>query len=527
IETLIKNRLHAAPQFIDRLELEAILEGHNGCVNCIEWSETGQLLASVSDDQHLMIWDPFKHRRLVDVSTPHHNNIFSVKFLPQSQDSKLATGAGDTNVYIFDINKTTEPIWSCHCHRSRIKRLTTAPENPHMLWSSAEDGTQISRDTEVKCVAINPRRPELLAVGCNDPYARIYDRRKLSLRNTVREEDLENTRTIESDEENIPKNCVTYFCPGHFKKHLQSGTKNLHKAITYLAFSPNGTELLVNMGTEQIYLYDVIDAKEPVFFELPAYNQQRNETATKRKNEKYLQAITQFTAAIELMGDQSILYLNRATAYMRRNWSGDVYAALRDCKRALELDPQYVKAHFRLARALLELGYTADDSGVKMLMKDITSAMESEKTDSTDRIMLKLTEKEIALRSEAKDYKEWFVGHCNTTTDIKEANFFGSDGKYIVAGSDDGHFFIWERPSNMITSIYKADMTIVNCVQPHPFICLMATSGLDNEIRLWSPQAEDDSLAKYRVHYFDNAVSSNQTRMQTETFETYPICRAS
>lgn len=32
------------------------------------------------------------------------------------------------------------------------------------------------------------------------------------------------------------------------------------------------------------------------------------------------------------------------------------------------------------------------------------------------------------------DYKERFVGHCNTTTDIKEANFFGNDANYIIAG---------------------------------------------------------------------------------------------
>lgn len=158
------------------------------------------------------------------------------------------------------------------------------------------------------------------------------------------------------------------------------------------------------------------------------------------------------------------------------------------------MDPHYVKAHFRLARALLELGYvtesneclnelkkrfpkSANDNGVKMLMKDINIAMEVEKSDANRRFTLSLTENEIQLRSAAKDYKEWFVGHCNTTTDIKEANFFGSDGKYIVAGSDDGHFFIWERPSNMILSMYKADGAIVNCVQPHPFVCLMATSG--------------------------------------------------
>ena len=33
---------------------------------------------------------------------------------------------------------------------------------------------------EAKCLAINPMRPEQLAVGANDAYVRIYDRRMLS-----------------------------------------------------------------------------------------------------------------------------------------------------------------------------------------------------------------------------------------------------------------------------------------------------------------------------------------------------------
>lgn len=33
---------------------------------------------------------------------------------------------------------------------------------------------------EAKCLAINPVRPELIAVGANDPYVRLYDRRQIS-----------------------------------------------------------------------------------------------------------------------------------------------------------------------------------------------------------------------------------------------------------------------------------------------------------------------------------------------------------
>lgn len=80
------------------------------------------------------------------------------------------------------------------------------------------------------------------------------------------------------------------------------------------------------------------------------------------ENEKYFQAINQYSECIKLIPNHPVCYLNRATAYMRRNWYGDVYAGLRDCQQALRLDPTYVKAHFRLARALYELGFVMEAS---------------------------------------------------------------------------------------------------------------------------------------------------------------------
>ena len=38
----------------------------------------------------------------------------------------------------------------------------------------------MSHYAEAKCLAINPVRPEMLAVGANDPYVRVFDRRMLS-----------------------------------------------------------------------------------------------------------------------------------------------------------------------------------------------------------------------------------------------------------------------------------------------------------------------------------------------------------
>lgn len=39
---------------------------------------------------------------------------------------------------------------------------------------------------------------------------------------------------------------------------------------------------------------------------------------------------------------------------------GDHYDALRDCLKALTLNPAHLKAHFRLARCLFELKYVAE-----------------------------------------------------------------------------------------------------------------------------------------------------------------------
>lgn len=73
------------------------------------WSASGRLLASGSDDQHLNIHSyqpdssipPFS--LTTTVATGHTANIFSVKFMPHSNDRTLVTAAGDCEVRVFDI----------------------------------------------------------------------------------------------------------------------------------------------------------------------------------------------------------------------------------------------------------------------------------------------------------------------------------------------------------------------------------------------------------------------------------------
>uniref|UniRef100_A0A182SYI2 WD_REPEATS_REGION domain-containing protein n=1 Tax=Anopheles maculatus TaxID=74869 RepID=A0A182SYI2_9DIPT len=297
MEHVLRKRLRTAPQFVDNIELEAELRGHNGCVNCLQWSDNGQILASASDDFHVMLWDPFRHKQLHDLLTPHEGNIFSVKFLPKRNNSLLVTGAGDCKTYVFDINRQNDtPIRHCSCHGQRVKRLATSPRNAHMFWSAGEDGLVLQHDIrlphvcrgqdanvlidlrsyvyaapEVKCIAINPQRPEQLAIGANDIYARLYDRRMISLGKLDKSTSAVGDAVSNSSSatEGIPKDgCVKYFCPGHLGSKYQAahqlGDIYQYKAVTYLTFSPDGSELLANMGTDHIYLYDVTHPRNPL-----------------------------------------------------------------------------------------------------------------------------------------------------------------------------------------------------------------------------------------------------------------------
>lgn len=43
----VLQKLHVTENLISRLGLEKELNGHTGCVNCLEWNETGQYVSFI------------------------------------------------------------------------------------------------------------------------------------------------------------------------------------------------------------------------------------------------------------------------------------------------------------------------------------------------------------------------------------------------------------------------------------------------------------------------------------------------
>ena len=127
------------PDLVLRLGLVKELEGHTGCVNCIQWDSNGRLLASGSDDKTVIVWDGLVGKKLARVETPHEGNIFSVVWMPGGDDQLLGTGAGDCRVCILNV-ETGTTTRAMEGHFGRVKRLTPAPDNPGVVWSGARTG---------------------------------------------------------------------------------------------------------------------------------------------------------------------------------------------------------------------------------------------------------------------------------------------------------------------------------------------------------------------------------------------------
>nr|GLL49029.1 WD and tetratricopeptide repeats protein 1-like isoform X1 [Ipomoea trifida] len=287
----IDHRLQMHSSLVRRLSLERELEDHQGCVNTIAWNSRGSLLISGSDDMRMNIWSYSNCKLLHSIETGHTANIFCTKFVPETSDELVVSGAGDAEVRVFhlshlsgrgrDVN-VVSPSALFQCHTRRVKKLAVEVGNPNVVWSASEDGTLRQHDfrerascppagsshqecrnilLDLRCGAkksladppkqffslkscdISSTRPHLLLVGGSDAFARLYDRRMLP--------------PLSSSQKKFPPPpCVNYFCPMHLSDHNRS---SLH--LTHVAFSPNGEEVLLSYSGEHVYLMDVIPAR--------------------------------------------------------------------------------------------------------------------------------------------------------------------------------------------------------------------------------------------------------------------------
>ncbi|XP_029415359.1 DDB1- and CUL4-associated factor 6 isoform X3 [Nannospalax galili] len=110
-----------------------------------------------------------------------------------------------------------------------------------------------------------------------------------------------------------------------------------------------------------------------------------------------------------------------------------------------------------------------------------------------------------------------YKGHRNSRTMIKEANFWGAN--FVMSGSDCGHIFIWDRHTAEHLMLLEADNHVVNCLQPHPFDPILASSGIDYDIKIWSPLEESKIFNRKLA---DEVITRNELMLE-ETRNTITV----
>ncbi|KAK6726802.1 hypothetical protein RB195_004859 [Necator americanus] len=490
-------RLVNEDRLVQRLGNTRTISAHEACVNTLRWNRAGTLLASGSDDRKVKVWN-LAGDCIASVETGHHANVFAVEFLPAGNDRILVSAAGDRLVKMHDLDGyRDEPItWTTN---GRVKRLATAQDEPYLFWSASEDSNVREYDTRtnedrklinteekrVKSFAICQGRTELVAVATDEAPVPIYDRRK---------PDKPILTCVNADDK----------CHGNFTY------------TTHVSFDEMGTECLVNQGCGPIYLFKLKSDDRPTVLQkikqiiennddVPTNGKHTLAFADAREQAKELFSSKKFPEAIDIYSralslspsdyDRSVLLSNRGMGYLCRRWEGDSYACVRDCAEALLLYPGNSKALWRLTRSLMLLEQWE-------LAKECIDLFK--RRFPTDRSIVRLTDQVSVAMDSAHahqshvmsddknviDYSERFCGQTNTHTDIKEANFFGSKNQYIVAGSDCGSLLLWKRCSGVLVAAWNADHSILNIVQPHPTQFMLATSGIEEVIRLWEPMEE-------------------------------------
>lgn len=542
----IRNRLYNSTKdsisYLQRLDLYKQLKVHKGCVNTISWNNTGEYILSGSDDQSIVVTNPYNGRVLVQYKTAHRANIFSAKFMPQSNDTSIVSCSGDgivlytqlTSQPFNDTNAANLNYFNCHSTGTTYEVLTI-PTESNSFMSCGEDGTvrlfdlrKISRCQKVCCkdnililcpsaitaMCASPISSNYIAVGSSDSHIRIYDRRYLSLI------DFNGPNSSTTNNYTVP--VKTFTIPSLEKRPFR---------VTSIKYSSDESELLVSYSSDHLYLFDV--TKEGINVKNPDESSKRSkrsnidsspsvrrlrlrgdwsDTGPQARPEREAQRVTVGQARPQLQAT----IMHRMTEVLSRMLAdprtriglsahGNEIADHRDFANSVQQFQNIAEQDLPNSSNSAGPEPTNEENSQRdtnMLDDSNQQSSSSSHQDQSngnrdidivpyDSTTMDWNVSDIDMEQlNTFDYmKMKFVGHRNARTMIKEATFWGNN--YIMSGSDCGHVFAWERKTGKLVMLLEADQHVVNCLQPHPTLPYLATSGIDYDIKIWAPMDEE------------------------------------
>ncbi|XP_059358646.1 DDB1- and CUL4-associated factor 8-like [Carassius carassius] len=148
---------------------------------------------------------------------------------------------------------------------------------------------------------------------------------------------------------------------------------------------------------------------------------------------------------------------------------------------------------FKVCDSLLavsdKMEYLESQTRRNNLVFDGIQESQGETWSETEEKIKKVVKEKLQLQRE--------VEMIQTLLSVKGVNFYGPCSEFVVSGSDCGHIYLWDKNSARVVQFMEGDRGgVVNCLEPHPHLPGLATSGLDHDVKLWAPTAENPTTLK-------------------------------
>jgi len=279
------------------------LSGHKGSVYCLEYSPSGDTLASAGFDMNVLLWSHSDYNNF-NVLEGHKNAILDLKWL---NETHLITGSADKTLGYWD-TATGDKIRSFKSHSMIVNALERAAStvgsrttgtssssssgstmaNPHLFVSASDDSTAklwdvrskresatLEHDFQVTAIALDGEN-QIVYTGGIDNTITAWDIRNQSNKKTMGLRGHTDTITClslhpksthllsNSMDHTIRTWDVRPFCaePQRQCKQFVGATHNAEKGLIRAAWSPDGSMISCGSADRMVRVFDEYSAEE-------------------------------------------------------------------------------------------------------------------------------------------------------------------------------------------------------------------------------------------------------------------------
>nr|CAG8542406.1 9983_t:CDS:2 [Entrophospora candida] len=459
--SLYSKALYSDRYVVKRFSNFQSLKHHRGCVNSVFWNEAGNLIISGSDDCRINIWAPFEdpEKPLIhSIPSGHNANIFSARFMAKSNDRHIISCSADGVIRYTDLEHIVEndanwsPLPEFNCHSYMAFEVLPDPNDSNIFFSCSADGLINQYDLRIK-----------KSCPCNHCKQHIF----LDLNPT-------------SNPNKHRLNSIT----------IDNGNDNNNMSITAISIRPDNPVYMAAACDDTVRIYDrryvmksAYHRESQVYQFIPKL--MRDSSASTQNKMTSLKFDPCGGGDLCASYSNSKIYLIRPNADQEKKSSSHKSSI----KKQKQINDEGIDRD-TVSHNLMDNGDNNQNHSHLLSMLSMEGVVCGDSSDgNVDNI-----DREGKSATKYDENNDNKVDGVNSI-EFTEANFFGANSEYIMSGSDDGRIFIWDKITGEVVNLLKGDSRVVNCLQPHPHLPILCTSGIDNDVKIWYPEGEENDLS--------------------------------